>query len=215
MTFVTDKYSSPAEYLKLIGGAYDSKFKYRILGKEDNLFERLARALPDDRFDGLKRQRVFMAQNLPRLLAAGDSTSLKKASNFQINFLRTAVTDIKAVEKDERASKIAFIISGISDEFKDSVERYVNAAGEDPDLAKDKSFKASVQLMYNKLRSIIAYQKIRLTHEHQYYNSSIVNATRKLDEIRDLLASFTPGQAAAAASETVPAEDPSAVDVTV
>lgn len=215
MTYVTDKYKTPAEYLKLIGGAYDTQFKYRILGKEDNLFERLARALPDDRFAGLKRQRVFMAQNLPRLLAAGDSASLKKASNFQINFLRSAVTDIKSIEKEEKASKIAFIISGIADEFKESVERYVGAAGEDPDLSKDKSFKATAQLMYNKLRSFIAYQKIRLTHEHQYYNASIVNATRKLDEIRDLLAAFTPGQAAAASGETVPAEESGEVDIVV
>lgn len=213
MTFVTDKYSSPAEYLKLIGGAYDTKFKYRIFGKEDNLFERLARALPDDRFAGLKRQRVFLASNLPRLLAAGDSASLKKASNFEINFLRTAVNDVKSIEKDERATKIAFIISGIADEFKEAVERYVGAAGEDPDLAKDKGFKATAQQIYSKLRSIIAYQKIRLTHENQYYNTSIVSATRKLDEIQSLLASFTPGQAAESA--TAPAGESGSVDVTV
>lgn len=215
MTFVTDKYSSPAEYLKLIGGAYDAKFKYLILGKEDQLFEKLARALPKERFDGLKRQRVFLATNLTKLVNAGDSESLKKAANFQTNYLRSVVADVKSIEKEEKASKIAFIISGIADEFKDAVERYVGAAGENPDLSKDKSFKAAAQLMYNKLRSIIAYQKIRLTHEHQYYNTSIVNATRKLDQIRDMLAAFTPGQAAAASGETVPAEESGEVDIVV
>lgn len=215
MTFVTDSYNSPREYLEKFKAAYDTQFKYRILGKVDSVFENLARAVNKDSFDALRRQRVAMTINVNKKLALGDNNSLKHASNYQVMFTRTAVFELNAAKEDLKPSKLAFATYGVTSEFKEAVERYVAQAGENPELARDKSFKASAQLMYDKLKSLVLYAKVRLRSEMQYYNTSVVNAEKELAQVKALLDSFTPGVAAASSETTVPAEEPSQVDVEV
>lgn len=217
MDYVSPTGLSPQQYLAKVKAAFEEDAKYRILGKPDAVFQAIARVVPEASYALTKARRVSMATNVKQKEASGAPADIKTASQAKLRFYSSIMPDLNAVKTTQSATKMARALSSITGEFKTAVQAFVTAAGTDPDLARDSSFEASAKLLHDKLTILVSSQKGRLRAENQFYNTNIVNASKDLAEIKAALNAFTPGAAASSfsSSVTVPAEEPSALDVTV
>lgn len=207
MDYVDPTGLSPLDYLAKVKSSFDSDAKFRILGKADSLFYALGRITPDSSYSMMRTRRIGMATNLNQQLAANTPSSLKAASETQMRFYSSVMPDIEAAKTTEKATTIAGALVALTGEMRDAVDRYITAAADNPDLARDGAFERNVQKLVDKLTIYTAIQKGRLRSENQFYNVNIVNTSKNLAAIKQALADFVPGTVAAA-----PAADPDSAE---
>ncbi len=202
MDFVDPTGLSPLQYLAKVKTSFEADAKSRILGKPDALFFALASALSDDKYASLRTRRTSMAINVQHKLATGLPADQKTATETQLRFFSSVMPDLQAVKTDITAAKMARTLSAVATEFQASVASYIEAAGTEPDEARDKRFESTAASIQTKLSVLVLAQKGRLRGENEFYNVSIVNASKRLAEVKAALAAFVPGTPAPAA--TVP-----------
>lgn len=209
MEYVDPTGLSPLAYLAKVKSSFDSDAKFRILGKADSLFYALGRITPDSSYSLMRTRRIGMATNLNQQLTANTPSSLKAASETQMRFYTSVMPDIEAAKTTEKATTIAGALVSLTAELREAVNRYVTAAADSPDLARDSAFERNVQKLVDKLSIYTAIQKGRLRLENEYYNINIVNTSKNLAAIKQTLKDFVPGTVAAA-----PAADDTSAEAT-
>jgi hypothetical protein len=215
MSFYVDPAGlSPLQYLAKLKTAIGDEFKYKILGKNDVLFQQLMRALPNERFEAVRLARTGAAIIVQK---HGESTaphSVKLTAEAQGRFLYKAAKEVYDVRQSAEPKKLATALSALSKELETAVNNYVAAGNENPEEQRDRAFETNAKLIHDKLKLVATTLKPRLKAVLQYYNTSLVAAEKSLANVKAALAGFTPG--APAAPLTVPPDDSgSTVDITV
>lgn len=215
MSFYVDPSGlSPLQYLAKLKTAIGDEFQYRILGKNDTLFQQLMRALPKERFEAVRIARTGSAIIVQQ---HGESTaphSKKLTAEAQGRFLYKAAREVYDARQAAEPKKLATALSALSKELETAVNNYVAAGNESPEEQRDRAFETNARLIHDKLQLVATTLKPRLKAIQQYYNTNLVNAEKALANAKAALDGFTPG--APAAPLTVPPDDSgSTVDITV
>ena len=158
-----------------------------------------------------------MATNVQHKMATGLPADQKTAAETRVRFYTSIIPDLNAVKTTATATKMARALYNATAEFQGAVDSYIAAAGTEPDTARDARFEATAKTLHDKLNLLVVTQKGRLRGENQFYNTNIVNASKKLAAVKAALAAFVPGTPAAppAAATVPPSGDGSTVDITV
>lgn len=202
--------------------AFQAKYKYRIGGAEDALLRSVGSLIKDDAaFRLFKNSRQTEINNIASIAASEPDPALRAAATAKakLAFLEKSgrlLNDLTR-EGETKAKLMAPALSNVSAGIKAMVDDYLANTADSPE--DQTAFLNRVKALVDRLQRIALQQKPRLRAEGQYYNVSMVRATRLLSEtetaVTARLGSFGGGGAAASTSETPIDGTGGTVDITV
>lgn len=163
--------------------AFQARYRYQILGKDDYTYSNIAQSLPDDwRATVLKERRLNMARTHAAILFSGADANTKSRDKAvaTIAFAKTTVKDLQLVLMTADPSKITSATTGLLDEVSSALNSFKNSDGAS-DARKDQ-FYADVRDILDRLKWMMVTEKGRLSSEGTYFRADLYNAQRSVLE---------------------------------
>jgi hypothetical protein len=186
---------SPQVALSKIRGEFNLKYKYKILGKTDLLYQSIAPIIQDKTDQaGLKSRRTRMAAEIAALETSepDENTRKRLTAEKQLAFAEYALRLVKKVEKTGGAQGVATALQNITTSIKNSISLYVEGRGgsENIDTANntaDQSFMEKAQTLNDGIEKMMKRSKNRLLDEKVFFSTTLNAAKKDLNAANESL----------------------------
>lgn len=172
---------------------FKEKYRYKINGQTDALFEKLARMLPTagNAIETLKSKRIAEKKAIAALEASEPDINLRNVAiaKEKMKFLRAAVKVAQDSAATKSGSRVTDVLKDISDELETTLNDYVAArtALGGLNATDDTAFLRDVQQAEDKLDRLAYKQKPRLLAEKQLFNLDLIKARKNFSEIEETI----------------------------
>lgn len=192
MDFGSITSSNPNQVVADTAREFRERYKYRILGKQDAVFEDIARSLPGadkSLFDSLKSKRTRSMREAKTIGLSGYDANAEK-EKLALNRLKFVKDALKLVfdNRQESSSKpMAKALRALSRELDTALDEYVASKGGAENVSASDSTIIDIRNMHRKLERLEEFDKIRLRQDSQFFNRDHFRAGKRLEEIQNTL----------------------------
>lgn len=171
--------------IKAATAAIKAKYKYRVLGKQDLILQKLDTLLPkgsDTVFDTLKKQRIREMTTLEQT----NNVDSRANAQAKLAFLKTAALKILQTASARGDLKSSVVLGGMGTlltELDDTVNEYTSSAVGNTTALDNARFAEDVRIIAAGFRKVMIQQKAAMSKEHTLFSPVIWNAGKTLTNI--------------------------------